>query len=351
VLKKQRRSLSTLTMSALAIVAMFVGTSASTSLAAPFTELVVFGDSHSDTGNYIATSGVQPSPPLFNGRWSNGPLWIDYLSRHLALPPVASCAAGGKNYAYAGAQTGNGGMHPLHVGGQVDLYLAEHSPSGCELFVLFAGHNDLVRGTITPEVPLANLSRHTIALAKAGAKHILVVNLPPLEHLSVVRLEANDHRRDVVWNSVREFNQLLACRLEDLQTQLEIRVYRFDLFALVLNIITNPASFGLVNVIDRADIGEVPNANQYLYWARHHYTTAAHRWFGQKAFEVVVPTYNAQPLRFQKERFSIRRRQCVVSTDSRGASVRDRGHRRRKRIRLGWIATLAFYQFSTLQHL
>ena len=38
-----------------------------------FSELVVFGDSLSDTGNlYAASGGFPPSPPYFDGNFSNG---------------------------------------------------------------------------------------------------------------------------------------------------------------------------------------------------------------------------------------------------------------------------------------
>src|SRR5439155_21476778 len=62
--------------------------------AGQFTKLVVFGDSLSDTGNvYAVTAGaVPPSPPYYAGRFSNGPVWAEYLAAALALPAV--------NYAY-----------------------------------------------------------------------------------------------------------------------------------------------------------------------------------------------------------------------------------------------------------
>src|SRR6516165_9890966 len=43
-----------------------------------FRRLVVFGDSLSDTGNSLFLFGV-PQPPYYNGRWSNGPNWVDYF--------------------------------------------------------------------------------------------------------------------------------------------------------------------------------------------------------------------------------------------------------------------------------
>ena len=61
-------------------------------VAAPITDLYVFGDSLSDTGNLFAlTFGIEPpSPPYFDGRFSDGPVWVETLAplnRLTAAPP------------------------------------------------------------------------------------------------------------------------------------------------------------------------------------------------------------------------------------------------------------------------
>lgn len=70
-----------------------------------FSKIYVFGNSLSDPGNiYNATSFVQwfdglfgleipvlpPSPPYFEGRYSNGPIWIDYLAEDLGITVTPS---------------------------------------------------------------------------------------------------------------------------------------------------------------------------------------------------------------------------------------------------------------------
>jgi phospholipase/lecithinase/hemolysin len=48
--------------------------------AIPFTDLVVFGDSMSDVGNvYRATNETHPGPWSFDGRFSDGRAWEEYL--------------------------------------------------------------------------------------------------------------------------------------------------------------------------------------------------------------------------------------------------------------------------------
>src|SRR5882762_6059918 len=60
-----------------------------------FTALYVFGDSLSDTGRSPA-----PAPSYYNGRYSNGLLWVEYLSVELGLPYNAS-----NNFAVSGSTT------------------------------------------------------------------------------------------------------------------------------------------------------------------------------------------------------------------------------------------------------
>jgi phospholipase/lecithinase/hemolysin len=54
-----------------------------------FQDLVVFGDSLSDNGNTFSTAGL-PKAPYYNGRWTNGPNWVDYFSQFVRIPDVTA---------------------------------------------------------------------------------------------------------------------------------------------------------------------------------------------------------------------------------------------------------------------
>jgi hypothetical protein len=42
-----------------------------------YDSLYAFGDSYCDVGNlFTATGGAEPAAPYYNGRFSNGPLWL-----------------------------------------------------------------------------------------------------------------------------------------------------------------------------------------------------------------------------------------------------------------------------------
>src|SRR4051812_8541313 len=71
--------------------------------AGQFTKLVVLGDSLSDTGNlFAATGGAIPPSPYYLGRFSNGPVWVEYLAEALDVPF--------EDYAYGGAKTDEGNL-------------------------------------------------------------------------------------------------------------------------------------------------------------------------------------------------------------------------------------------------
>src|SRR6266478_3795511 len=60
-----------------------------------FDAIYAFGDSLTDTGNKPA-----PAPDYFQGRYSNGALWIEYLSTQLGLDYAAQ-----NNFAKSGGET------------------------------------------------------------------------------------------------------------------------------------------------------------------------------------------------------------------------------------------------------
>ncbi|MDZ4862057.1 MAG: SGNH/GDSL hydrolase family protein, partial [Gemmatimonadota bacterium] len=140
--------------------------------ASAYSALYVFGDSLSDTGNvFAATGGTNPPPPYFNGRFSNGPVWVETLSTNLGLGAVNPSLLGGKNFAWGGATTG--GTPPPAIPGtsltqQVAGYLVGVGgvADASGLYVVWGGGNDVRAGNITNSV--ANISAMITSLAGAG---------------------------------------------------------------------------------------------------------------------------------------------------------------------------------------
>lgn len=179
-------------------VGVLVAIGARAGSAAPYNEIVAFGDSLTDTGNVFALSNEIFPPPGFgydNGRFSNGSLWVEHLADRLGkkvnqlLPAFSSdgTLSGGTNFAFGGVGTGGGftdeGLPNMST--QVSIYLnsvnfAVPSPNKT-LFVLWGGANDFIRsGQQNVMTPASNIAADIATLAQAGAKWFLVPNLPKL---------------------------------------------------------------------------------------------------------------------------------------------------------------------------
>jgi len=102
---------------------------ASPGWAGPFTGIVAFGDSLSDAGNvFLATNGAIPAPPYVGGHFSNGPTWVEDLAQNLGLGTLRPSLAGGTDFAFGGAVTGNAVPGPIppvpNITQQVGLFLS-----------------------------------------------------------------------------------------------------------------------------------------------------------------------------------------------------------------------------------
>ncbi len=155
--------------------------------------LVVFGDSLSDTGNAdLATGGALLNPAFYyQGRFSNGPIWVDTLAKYLGEPAVQPSLAGGLDYAFGGATVAYLDQPPPfnafpRVSQQVGQYLTGHTPAANDLIVVWGGANDFIESFASPTGPINPiLSADTLAssletLADAGARQFVVPNVPPL---------------------------------------------------------------------------------------------------------------------------------------------------------------------------
>jgi len=267
----------------------------------PFSEIVVFGDSISDTGNAsLFTNGVAAGPPYFQGRFSNGPVWVEVLARALGLPAPAPSLSGGANYAFGGAETGPGLslFGTPNVGLQIESFLADRRAlTGNELIVVAAGSNDLRQPPNSPAQIVRNLSEGISALAAAGGRTFLVPNLPSPGQNPANRGTRSEHFFDT---RTTEVNRLLDRRLSGLEEELGITVVRFDMDSVVDAIVLSPAKFSLTNVTSPACPGcgvgfpdpnaadtLVSNPDEYLWWDFVHMTRVAHEAIGVAAAKAV----------------------------------------------------------------
>ncbi len=247
--------------------------------------LYVFGDSLSDVGTvFRTTGGLYPPPPYFQGRYSNGRVWVEYLASRLHLSSSQI-----NNFACGGATTGSD-RNSLVPGllTQVQSFNKTHRQTlPHALYVLWAGANDYLQGASSATAPVENLTRAIASLADVGAKNILVANLPDLGQLPATRQGANSTSLSALTGThnqgLRRALKILAQQYSDLQ------IVTLDANTLYLEAIANPKAFGFTNVISACLSGDraCGNPDQFLFWDGIHPTTAAHRILAERAFAVL----------------------------------------------------------------
>ncbi len=320
--------------------------------ASPYSNVYVFGDSLVDTGNlFNATTFIQesqallesdisaipPNPPYFEGRFSNGAIWIDNLTDELNIDltpstelsvvspdsdilspvtliestPIVSPLFNGNttnqsvNFAYGLATTGATGSGELgsFVPGmeqQVEFFVADslqanQTADDDALYVLWGGSNDYFIPGADPEQIVDNIESEIESLHAVGARDFLVVNLPDLGAIP----QANNPDLAISSAELSELsdnhNLLLDSSLNELEDTLTgANVTLLDINSLFDDVLANPAEFGLTNVtepfLDPLTFTPTVGANpdEYLFFDTLHPTAAAHSIISDFALETLA---------------------------------------------------------------
>jgi phospholipase/lecithinase/hemolysin len=282
-----------------------------------FSQIVIFGDSLSDTGNVrdrtdSKSGGTVKYPSgTFNysdGRWTNSSdtdpgsatyvgVWHEQLARtFLKIPAATFSLGGGTNYAFGGATTNNGTHEETVVsppffgdvtitiddmGRQMDDYLASHAVDPNALYVVWGGGNDLFNDDSSANVT-ATATRATALmtrLANAGAQYIMVPNIPPL---GLIPEYAGDPAKQRSLSAAAaeyraELSADLAAALSNLATQgKNPTLYPVDAWTNTIRVMTYPSRYGFVDISRSSQGNSGTNPDQYLFWDKKHPTTAGH---------------------------------------------------------------------------
>ena len=268
----------------------------------PFSHIFVFGDSLSDTGNYYRLSGGSPPPPYANGRFCNGPIWVEYLAASLGMDYQP-----GDNFAVGGATTGtlnsNDGFAGKEYPGLLDevaSFAARRHVREPEraLYVVEAGANDffvaLATGT-SPATLIGTGVGNTISaiqqLRRAGARFILVMNVPDLGVTPMAQSLGEGGPLQLTQLSAA-YNQALDLALDQL-AHAGIPTIRLDAFAVLEEMANQPADYGFNNVTTPflyAPPGL--NPDQFLFWDPVHPTTGAHEVLAEEALEQLIRAFS-----------------------------------------------------------
>ena len=262
-----------------------------------FDRLVAFGDSLTDNGNlWIATGGTQPPYP--SRRFSNGPVWAEYLAGPLAgffpLGPVNNAA--NVDFAFGGSRSDTLVANPPGVPTQIGAYVMRGGAFGPNNLVsVWAGANDIFQA-----IPLAaanpataqatmgaasqtaatNVVGATARLSALGARQLLVMNLPDIGAAPAFN---TGPAATLASYSASTFNTALASGLSSLAAmQPATNVVSVDIAGLFAAVQANPGAFGFSNVtqgcvyVASCLTAPVAQQNAYLFWDGVHPTTAGH---------------------------------------------------------------------------
>lgn len=276
-----------------------------------YSGVVVIGDSLSDVGNIDALArqflGVPyPPPPNAPGRFSNGPVWVDYIGAGLGHPgasvPFLADPTVGTNYAFGGAAVGFGNpavrdellprvgpqlANALSQWGMTTQVLMHLERGGSrdnrELYVVWGGANDFWDGgTATDTAGVAlTVGVDLLLLHAGGMRHVLVPNLPPLGSTPRFLGSAEGPQLNGL---VEQYNRQLDGVLDviDLLTS-DLTIHRLDVHGMFLDVLEQSGPD--FNVTTPAFDGEtvVGDPNRSLFWDEIHPTGVAHAALGTLA--------------------------------------------------------------------
>ena len=257
----------------LATIAALVTLSAIPASASSYSNIVFFGDSLSDNGNLYKLDGgiAPPSPPYYNGSYSNGPVaavqLASQLNANLLDFAVAGATTGVGNIGDGGTQTSIGLFHLPGMAVELATAPLPTAAIPSSLFIVWGGADDFESGG-SPIVAANNIDLYVQALELEGATHILVPNLPNLG--ATPEFSVTDHAQAVAYTSA--FNTELAATLPSGATL-------FDTDALFNSILMDPGAYGFNNTSGYClqtvtNPAVVPACTGYLFFDDIHPTTA-----------------------------------------------------------------------------
>jgi len=263
----------------------------------PFDNVVVFGDSLSDDGNF--SSKLFPSGPTMRFTTNPGEVAVERVAQHYGfnLQPSSS---GGTDYAWGGAlaasDTSEFGIPIPSTQHQLNDYFASTGgrADSHALYTFWIGANDLFgaldsnspNGVAVATATAQSALNELTQLRNAGARYIVVFNIPDLS-------KTPDYNGTPQMTAA---NQLAVAYNNQLNAgigQLGVGIIPVNTYALINEVVANPARYGFTNVTNEAcnsfsSILCTPSslvtpkaASDYLFADGVHPTTAAHAMLAQ----------------------------------------------------------------------
>ena len=223
--------------------------------ATPLHNIVIFGDSLSDNGNLyeVMKHQLPQSPPYYEGRFSNGPVWIELVtSSYFPEDPSPHL----QNYAYGGAGvTDTDGEETLFtLRKEIETYFLSHDDKASEdsLYIFWIGANnylgmpDDVDGTL--QTVNNGITQGLKLLVEKGAKHILLINLPDLGRTPAsIEFGSIDQMRLFSTQHNKALDKTLV---EMKETYPDVEWLFFNMYQGFEEVVLNPDAYGFTNITD-----------------------------------------------------------------------------------------------------
>jgi outer membrane lipase/esterase len=260
---------------------------ASTAQAQQYSRIVSFGDSLSDNGNLFGLTGNPPFP--YNRRFTNDLVWSEYLFGAQGNPFLTGNVSGNVNLAFGGALSNSAANLNGPIPGtptQIGTFLALGGRFGAnDVVSLWAGANNLLQATPGGEAAAAvgaatDVSNQVRQLAGAGARTILVMNLPAL---GSTPLNVGQPQAPGASFISGLFNSTLASGLTAAAAANPgANVISIPVDQIFSAILAAPGSFGLSNVTQQcilvaACVGNPAARGAFLFWDGVHPTNTGHQ--------------------------------------------------------------------------
>jgi phospholipase/lecithinase/hemolysin len=295
---------------------------------APYSGIVVFGTSLSDSGNaftlrgatntppdYLVNPLLIPSAPYARGghHFSNGATWIEQFARSLGLagsvrPAFASSSPEATNYAVGAARAYDDGIN-VNLADQVNAFLADvngGAPSDA-LYVIEMGSNDIRDAIVAFQTggpgaaqailqqALQSIAVNIQTLYAAGAREFLVwippnvALTPALQSLARV----NPAVTQLATGLTLAFNSGLKAALAGLSQLPGITITQLDAYTLLNTIAAAPGAYGLTDVTTACLTPNVPpffcqTPDEYLFWDGIHPSGVTHAITAQETARVLA---------------------------------------------------------------
>lgn len=290
-------------------------------------KVVSFGDSLTDNGNLYRHTQIYhnvnpnmqviPKQPYFEGRFCNGPVWVEYLVKLLKLNTEDKQQFSDQAYGGSWVEPYEVSKHifPPYLEKQVDAYLEnagdDHNFEN-HLFTLWHGANDILIDRDNDEAAttsIIQLMRGQIErLIALGGKHFVLINMPDLGIVPINIQIRPDHAAGQTEISQR-YNQKLVMMVNEVREEYGVDIVIVDVFTALHTIVEErnyhgrvfkkvnmpcyKGRAGLVHVNDSKTKG--PNSSfiehvcrkpdEYVFWDWIHPSTRINELIAEDAFE------------------------------------------------------------------